>query len=96
MAWMWENVKKEQERCWGWVEMLMRTTWCTQWWEGLLLPRTPSAPPRVSPAVKCGSSPPPGFVGTPDWVYQWFSDSGSANSHVVPSHAFALMIWRYF
>lgn len=23
MAWMWENVKKEQERCWGWVAVLL-------------------------------------------------------------------------
>ena len=28
----------------------------------------PSAPPRVSRPVKCDSSPPPGFVGRPDWV----------------------------
>lgn len=37
MAWMWENVKKEQERCSGWVELLMwlHEGHSAQWWGSL-------------------------------------------------------------
>lgn len=54
MAWMWENVKKEQERCSGWV--------VTPAWP--LLAR-PTSGPLVSPSRpgKWTTAPLPGFDG---------------------------------
>lgn len=67
MAWMWENVRKEQERCSGWVELLMwqREDLSAQRWEGLSLSQAPRAPSHFPAWAMCLQ---PGLVGGAEWL----------------------------
>lgn len=89
MAWMWENVKKEQERCSGWVEMLMgqREDHSAQRWEGFF-----SQPPQTPLCSLLGHGTAALHRGLR--ADQSGLDGGLSNSHAVvwPSHAFAMKL----